>query len=289
MPRRKTSTKKTPVGEIRRDIDLVREISVTSPLLMSMIDIPDLSKAKQVKTHFRPIKERISDYVFDIEGRYVVHVEYQDTKAADMGFRMVIYRVFLREHFGPDISIRQFVVYTGNEPGIGWDIRFQDEMMPGYWPAIDMRRLDPEPFLASENIDDNILAILCRDGTNPAIIQEVERRIEAMDETGKSQAYLKIILCGAVRKVEILAMLKNAEIDLSKYEDYPFVQKHSQAKIAEGERRVILLMLRRINPEVPQDILTAVEKADTTDLEKMTLLIMDQPSFEAFRTSFCQS
>ena len=54
-------------------------------------------------------------------------------------------------------------------------------------------------------------------------IQEVERRIEAMDETGKSQAYLKIILCGAVRKVEILAMLKNAEIDLSKYEDYPFV------------------------------------------------------------------
>jgi hypothetical protein len=84
-------------------------------------------------------------------------------------------------------------------------------------------------------------------------------------------------------------MLKNAEIDLSKYEDYPFVQKHSHAKIAEGQRRVILLMLRRINPEVPQDILTAVEKADTTDLEKMTLLIMDQPSLEAFRTSFCQS
>ena len=84
-------------------------------------------------------------------------------------------------------------------------------------------------------------------------------------------------------------MLKNAEIDLSKYEDYPFVQKHSQAKIAEGQGRVILLMLRRINPEVPQDILTAVEKADTTDLEKMTLLIMDQPSLEAFRTSFCQS
>jgi hypothetical protein len=152
-----------------------------------------------------------------------------------------------------------------------------------------MRRLDPAPFLAPDNIDDNVLAILCRDGTNPAIIQEVERRIEAMDETGKSQAYLKIILCGAVRKVKILVMLKNVEIDLSKYEDYPFVQKRSQAKIAEGERRVILLMLRRINPEVPQDILTAVEKADTTDLEKMTLLIMDQPSLEAFRTSFCQS
>lgn len=47
-------------------------------------------------------------------------------------------------------------------------------------------------------------------------------------------------------------------------------------------------MLRRINPEVPQDILTAVEKAGTTDLEKMILLIMDQPSFEAFRTTFCQ-
>ena len=60
-----------------------------------------------------------------------------------------------------------------------------------------MRRLDPAPFLASDNIDDNVLAILCRDGTNPAIIQEVERRIEAMDETGKSLAYLKIILCGA--------------------------------------------------------------------------------------------
>ncbi|MGF7211657.1 hypothetical protein GGE65_006279 [Skermanella aerolata] len=158
----------------------------------------------------------------------------------------------------------------------------------GPWLAIDMRRLDPALFRASENIDDNILAILCRDGTNPAIIQEVERRIEAMEETGNSQAYLKIILCGAVRKVEILVMLKNAEIDLSKYEDYPFVQKHSQAKIAEGERRVILLMLRRINPEVPQDILTAVEKAGTTDLEKMILLIMDQPSFEAFRTTFCQ-
>jgi hypothetical protein len=75
--------------------------------------------------------------------------------------------------------------------------------IPGHWPAIDMRRLDPALFLASDNIDDTILAILRRDGTNPAIIQEVERRIEAMDETGKSLAYLKIILCRAVRKVEI--------------------------------------------------------------------------------------
>jgi hypothetical protein len=69
--------------------------------------------------------------VFDIEGRYVVHVEYQDTKAADMGFRMVIYRVFLREHFDPDIPIKQFVVDTGNEPEIGWDINFPDNMIPG--------------------------------------------------------------------------------------------------------------------------------------------------------------
>ncbi|GEO43108.1 hypothetical protein SAE02_72560 [Skermanella aerolata] len=69
--------------------------------------------------------------MFDIEGRYVVHVEYQDTKAADMGFRMVIYRVFLREHFGPGIPIKQFVVYTGNEPEIGWDIHFPDNMIPG--------------------------------------------------------------------------------------------------------------------------------------------------------------
>ena len=103
--------------------------------------------------------------MFDIEGRYVVHVEYQDTKAADMCFLMVIHRVFLREHFGPGIPIKQFVVCTGNEPDIGWDIRFPDEMIPGHWPAIAMRRLDPALFLASDNIDDIVLAILCRDGT----------------------------------------------------------------------------------------------------------------------------
>ena len=82
--------------------------------------------------------------MFDIEGRYVVHVEYQDTKAADMGVRMVIYRVFLREHFGPGIPIKQFVVCTGNEPDIGWDIRFPDEIIvPALWTSMSCRWFKP--------------------------------------------------------------------------------------------------------------------------------------------------
>jgi len=106
----------------------------------------------------------------------LVHIELQSRNDATFPLRMGEYSfaVGLRHGRLP----RQVALYFGSEPlkmpneisGPGGTFRFE---------LVDMRGLDCNALLASENVGDNVLAILTAAGREPDSVRRVLAKIEA--------------------------------------------------------------------------------------------------------------
>ena len=110
---------------------------------------------------------------------YILHVEIQNDNKADVPLRMLRYYSDLAlEHIGEEI--KQYLLYIGKAP-----LSIPDHMQATGWRycynLLDMRSLDSERFLTSDNPDALVLAILCNLKGQPAkavvshIVQELCR------------------------------------------------------------------------------------------------------------------
>lgn len=105
--------------------------------------------------------EREPDTVAEItteEGRqFIVHIEWQSTNDPAMAARMAMYDLLLAQTYKLDVL--GAVLYLGNDPlkmkdtYSFFDFRYRCKM-------IDVRQLDPEIFLSSDNAGEVMFAIL---------------------------------------------------------------------------------------------------------------------------------
>jgi hypothetical protein len=115
----------------------------------------------------------------------LVHIELQSRNDADFPLRMGEYSFGVALRYGR--LPRQVALYVGSEPlrmkneiaGPGWMFRFD---------LVDIRELDGEQLLASENIGDNGIAILTRLGGEPDTVRRILKRIAGGSGEEREQA-----------------------------------------------------------------------------------------------------
>ena len=95
------------------------------------------------------------DLLGETAGGRLVHVELQSTNDPDMALRMAEYAwaIYRRFRCFPE----QIVLYVGEAP-----VRMKCEMQGGSvsvrYRLVDIRELDSEPLLASDRVEDNVIA-----------------------------------------------------------------------------------------------------------------------------------
>jgi len=128
----------------------------------------------------------------------LVHIELQSRNEKDFALRMGEYSfgVALRHGRLP----RQVALYVGAAPlrmkneiaGPGWAFRFH---------LVDIRDLDGELLLASDNPGDNVIAILTRLGGEPDAVRRVMKRIADSPEGGRNDAFAELSLLAGLRSL----------------------------------------------------------------------------------------
>jgi hypothetical protein len=128
----------------------------------------------------------------------LVHIELQSRNENDFPLRMGEYSfgVALRHGRLP----RQVALYVGAEPlrmkneiaGPGWTFRFH---------LVDIRDLDGELLLASDNPGDNVIAILTRLGGGPGAVQRVLKRIADGPSGERDEALAELSILAGLRSL----------------------------------------------------------------------------------------
>ncbi len=163
-----------------------------------LLEILAGAAARQVLNVSLPrTQERMADFVALLENDQILHLEFQGNNASAMEYRMLDYYVGLtRQYHRP---VRQILIYVGGEKlhmprGLTLPrLRFRYEV-------VDLRRIDPEPLLASSQTADHVLAILCRSGRKPAeLVRRILERLVHLEGRERQDALFRLLVLSGMR------------------------------------------------------------------------------------------
>ena len=220
------------------------------------------------------VEERRADLVARVKNRegksYILHVELQNDNQKNMPLRMMRYYTDLAlEH--EDEEIEQHLLYIGKSP-----LAMADQVQARKWRycynIMDMRRLDGEDFLRSENPDALVLAILCDMGERKPdavvthIVSEL-RRLHGSKIDSLNDSLLKLETLAENRNLQNLVKEKYKMIvNIERLASYQEGVERGQ----EQERQeIVLRLLDKLPPEqvaelsgVPLEKIKAIQEED---------------------------
>ena len=109
---------------------------------------------------FPSTKERVADLVLQLEDDTIFHLELQTQNDKNMPFRMLEYYLLLKQRY-PDKPINQMVLYVGdgkpNMPNF-----LETDKLKFRYELKDIKNIECKELLESDNLEDKILAVLCK-------------------------------------------------------------------------------------------------------------------------------
>jgi hypothetical protein len=128
----------------------------------------------------------------------LVHIELQSRNDADFALRMGEYSFGVALRYGR--LPKQVALNVGADP-----LRIKNEVVgPGgafRFDLVDIRNLDGELLLASENPGDNVIAILTRLGGEPNAVRRVLKRISDGPSEERDEALAELSILAGLRKL----------------------------------------------------------------------------------------
>ena len=228
----------------------------------------------------------------------LVHIELQSTNDSDMALRMAEYSLAIRRRFGRNPA--QLVLYVGEAP-MRMNTEFTGPHLSFACEALDVRNLDCENWLSSNLIEDNILAILLRFGTEPQTLRRILEKISAADPELRPDAMADLITLARLRKVSDILNQEVQQMAI-KYEDYviteeeflevyePFLRITRQIErsvtqgraqgVAKGKRDSLLLVLAERFGPVPQWARERLETMSPAEMDSTFVRLLTSPSLE---------
>ena len=245
-------------------------------------------QAREILTvEYPTVRMRRPDLVVRLTDGRLYHLELQSDNDAAMPWRMLEYYGLLYQRYGQQPL--QHVLYVGERP-MTLVAQIDHATLLFEYEAIDVRTLDGQPLLHSTVLEDNILALLCREGATRATVQYILARIANLSGTAQTEALTTLLILAGLRHLQPLVREETQQMAITlDIENNPFLrdifEEGRQEGQIEGERALIRRQLARRFGVLPAWAEQHIAAADTTTLEQWGLRLLDATSLEeVFRT-----
>jgi hypothetical protein len=141
---------------------IIKRIAVDIAVYLLHLDI-NPHEVELLTTEHQRIEDRRADLVVKLKYRsqesFILHVEIQNSNERLMPLRMLLYYTDIAlQH--PKLRIEQYVIYIGKR-ALSMPAQVQGSDWCYRYHLIDMRHIDSEVFIAQDNPDALLLAVLC--------------------------------------------------------------------------------------------------------------------------------
>lgn len=224
------------------------------------------------------IRQRRADLAYRLPDGKLHQFELQSDNDEAMDARMLEYYAFFwRQDGQPPV---QHVLYVGNAP-LRMRGRVAHPHLQFSYEVIDIRTFDPEQLLASEFVHDNLLAVLCRNGATPAIVQRILRRIRRLPKQQQMDHLERLLILSNLRKADILVIKEAREMEFElDIEGSAFFSGLVQKGKVEGEAHLLRRQLEHRFGPLPEWAERRLKSADLTKLERWSLRLLEAERLE---------
>jgi predicted transposase YdaD len=228
------------------------------------------------------VKMRRSDLVYRLPNGEIHHFELQSGNDDDMEYRMLEYYPHLCRLF--DRPPKQWVIYLGRTP-LKMSGRLDHPNLKYQFEVVNIEDLDAEPLLNSDSIEDNLLAVLCHNGTRPETVRRILKKIAPLPEKQRKDRFAQLLILSGLREAEILVLkeVKKMSIEINILEN-SFLKGIYVDGEKRGEKRGAIRLLRRQLEErfgkLPKWALEQMEKAESARLERWGAKVLKAEKLE---------
>ncbi len=148
---------------------------------------------------FSEVRDRRVDLLGETADDRLIHVELQSTNDPDMALRMAEYSYAIFRQFRrfPE----QSVLYVGMAP-LRMESRLAGPHGAFECPIRDVREFDAEPLLASNSLEDNVIAVLLRLPDERGAVRRILERIGASPPEDRGAALAELMIFAGLRNLE---------------------------------------------------------------------------------------
>ncbi len=212
----------------------------------------------------------------------LIHIELQRDNDAGMIWRMAEYRLAIRRKFGR--SPAQCVLYFGYEP-MRMVNRIRDEAMTFECRMVDFREFDAEPLLASECLEENILAVLARLQDAREAVRRILGSILASDPGQRATALRALTILAGLRKLESVTREEIGKVstlnDLMDHDLFgPVIRQGREEGREEGERLVVVRQMTELFGRLPGWAEERLEALSPKELEQISVRLLKPSSLD---------
>ncbi|MBF0185677.1 MAG: hypothetical protein HQM06_15000, partial [Magnetococcales bacterium] len=154
---------------------------------------------RRLPVEFPSTQKRIPDLVFHMQNDTILHLDLQ-SRPENMDWRMLMYYAFIRRDY-PELPILQKVLYVGEDL---WRPKatIDEPYLHFRYEVLDIREMDCLTLMASPILEENILAILCRQHDTQATLREILLRISELPGKARADALTSLLILSRLRKLE---------------------------------------------------------------------------------------
>jgi hypothetical protein len=204
----------------------------------------------------------------------LVHLELQSGNDSAMSLRMAEYCLGVFRLFGR--FPQQVLLYVGEEP-----LRMATELRGGglsfHYEAVDIRSLDGDRLLESEEVGDNVIAILAHLRDHKEAVRKIVARLAGLEPAQRANALEQLFILAGLRRLEetVEREVRKMPIHIDILENQVLGREFKR-----GEVTVLRRQIEKRFGTLPDWVQERLATASTSQLDQWTLRILDAATLE---------
>src|ERR1022692_4110719 len=281
-----------------QEYDVALKLLLQGSASLTMRALTGTAIAKWLDVELPKVQNLRLDLLGETVDGDLIHLELQSSNDATMPLRMAEYCLGVFRLFGR--FPRQVVLYVGEpqmrmESGLrGPDVLFQ-------YRLIDIRTLDGERLLESQEVGDNVIAILARLRDHKEAVHRIVERIAGLPTAERETALAQLMILAGLRHlsrtVEQEARKMPIDVDIREHEVLGPMFKEAEQKgrqegrregrqegLQEGELTVLRRLIEKRFGALPGWAGEKLAALSASELEDLSMRVLDAKSVEELLT-----
>ncbi len=248
-----------------------------------------------LSVEFPSVESRVPDLVVLLDDGRILHLEVQSANDPRMPWRMLHYRLLLRERY-PLVHIVQHVLYIGAAP-CSMVARIEEDFLSYGYRLTDIREIDEEVFLRSESAADRVLAVLAKMRNERVTIRRILASWAGAPRRERADLIKNLVVLSGLRRLNkiVVEEVHNMPITIDLMENSTIRewiesgleqgrqlgrQQGLEQGIDQGQASLLSMLLSKRFGPLPPETEKKLQSAHSDQLERWALRLIDAATLD---------
>jgi len=257
-----------------QEYDVALKVLLQSPARSTLSELTGMAVAKWLDVELPKVQNLRLDLLGETADDQLIHLELQSGNDSAMALRMAEYCLGVFRLFGR--FPRQVLVYVGEAP-----MRMATKLGGGgfsfEYEAVDVRSLDGDRLIESEEVGDNVIAILAHVRDHKEAVRKIVARLAGLPPAQRATALEQLFILAGLRRLE-----ETVEQEVRKMPVYIDILENKVLgrEFKKGEVAVLRLLIEKRFGSLPSWAEQRLAGASTEQLEELATRVLDAAGLE---------